>query len=77
MLTDLKGLESVNSVERLSISTNARLASLRGLDNLSQLTTLDVETNRQLPACEVRAFFTRAGGQELTNTGNNNTATCN
>jgi hypothetical protein len=76
VITSMRGLENLAYVQNLEMVENPQLTTLSALGSVMHLSSLTASRNPRLPTCEVRALYRRAGGQELSVDGNNNTATC-
>lgn len=58
-LTDLHGLESVQTIASLGVENNASMTSLTGLDQLTSLTSLFVRNNPGVSSLEAKALATK------------------
>ncbi|HEY3254485.1 MAG TPA: hypothetical protein VGJ91_11065 [Polyangiaceae bacterium] len=81
LLTDLSGLEQLQSASTLNIADNSVLGSLLALQGLTQISdALTITGNPKLPRCQALALRASAaaalGDSAVTISGNDNTAPC-
>jgi methyl coenzyme M reductase subunit C-like uncharacterized protein (methanogenesis marker protein 7) len=70
-LAELKGLESLKSIDWLTIDQAPLLTSLAPLDGLESIVeSATITLNPLLPTCEIAEFLRRTGSPENTVSGN-------